>query len=1054
MFLPKISIQRPILTSMMSLALVLFGVISLVRLPVRELPDIDPPIVSVTTVYPGANSSVVETEVSERLEEEINNIEGIKTLTSQSREQVSLITIEFDLGRDIDQAAQDVRDRVARVRGRLPETIREPIVAKQEADAQPVIWIGMNSAQHTPLELTTLAERQIKNRLQTVKGVSSVLIGGEQRFAMRLWLDAEKMAAHQVTVLDVERALHQQNVELPSGRVENLSREMTIQTLGELKTPEEFNQLVIRSDAEKLVRLRDVGEARAGVENERTIARNNGRPCIFLGIVKQSKANTVEVADGIKAEVENIRTTLPGGIEMVFNYDESIYVGHAIDEVWGTLGLAFALVVIIIWLFLGSIRSTIIPAVAIPVSIVATFAILYAFGYSVNILTMLALVLAIGVVVDDAIVVLENIHRHIEKGMSPMAAAYKGMEEIAFAVIAITISLMAVFLPLAFQKSATGRLFIEFAVAVAGSVGVSAFVALSLSPMMAARILKPVDSTEKKFIVIRFFDAIVGWLTRIYHRLLRWSLAHRFVVVLVAAASLWLTYEAFRRLEGEFLPEEDKSRLLCFVFGPEGSTTEYTDRQVRKMENILSEIPEVSAYGSVTAFAMAGPGLANNAIVFVKLKERNERKRDIQEIVNAPGGLRQRFFNEVQGAIAVPNIPKAIGRGFGASFQLVLQAQDLDELNRYTTEVLNRLRGEPYLVNVRPSFEVTKPELRIDIDRNRAAAVGVSIEDVSRTLQILFGGLDLSRIKVAGKEYEVIAQLQRASRLLPQDLDRLYVRNRDGRLIQLSAIVNRTEGAAPNAIEHYNRLRSATISASLNGVPLGTAVNRVEGILKSELPPGFSYEWAGESRDFKDSWSEFVWVLMLALIIVYMVLAAQFESLLHPFTVLLAVPLAGLGAAGLLWIVSSLSTAGVIPPVSAMNINLFSLIGLVLLVGLVTKNSILLVEFANQQREQGVSARDAMLQAGNVRLRPILMTAFSTIAGILPVAIGFGAGAESRRPMGVAVVGGMLTSTFLTLVIIPVVYTLFSDMGAWVTRVLKREKLEKGGVAVGAVKPE
>jgi multidrug efflux pump len=1051
MFLPRISIQRPILTSMMSLALVLFGVISLVRLPVRELPDIDPPIVSVTTVYPGANSSVVETEVSERLEEEINNIEGIKTLTSQSREQVSLITIEFDLGRDIDQAAQDVRDRVARVRGRLPETIREPIVAKQEADAQPVIWIGMNSAQHTPLELTTLAERQIKNRLQTVKGVSSVLIGGEQRFAMRLWLDAEKMAAHQVTVLDVERALHQQNVELPSGRVENVSREMTIQTLGELKTPEEFNQLVVRSDAEKLVRLRDIGEARAGVENERTIARNNGRPCIFLGIVKQSKANTVEVANGIKTEVENIRSTLPAGIEMVFNYDESIYVGHAIDEVWGTLGLAFGLVVIIIWLFLGSIRSTIIPAVAIPVSIVATFAILYAFGYSVNILTMLALVLAIGVVVDDAIVVLENIHRHIEQGMSPMAAAYKGMEEIAFAVIAITISLMAVFLPLAFQKSATGRLFIEFAVAVAGSVGVSAFVALSLSPMMAARILKPHDPKEKKFVVIRLFDGLVGWLTRLYHRLLRWSLAHRFVVVLVAAGSLWLTYEAFRRLEGEFLPEEDKSRLLCFVFGPEGSTTEYTDRQVRKMENILSEIPEVSAYGSVTAFAMAGPGLANNAIVFVKLKERKDRRRGIQEIVNAPGGLRQRFFNEVQGAIAVPNIPKAIGRGFGASFQLVLQAQDLDELNRYTTEVLNRLRGQPYLVNVRPSFEVTKPELRIDIDRNRAAAVGLSIEDVSRTLQILFGGLDLSRIKLAGKEYEVIAQLQRGSRLLPQDLDRLYVRNRDGRLIQLSAIVNRTEGAAPNAIEHYNRLRSATISASLNGVPLGTAVNRVEEILKSELPPGFSYEWAGESRDFKDSWSEFIWVLMLALIIVYMVLAAQFESLLHPFTVLLAVPLAGLGAAGLLWIVGRLSLAGVIPPVSAMNINLFSLIGLVLLVGLVTKNSILLVEFANQQREQGASARDAMLEAGSVRLRPILMTAFSTIAGILPVAIGFGAGAESRRPMGVAVVGGMLTSTFLTLVIIPVAYTLFSDMGSWVRRVLKREKHE---VAVVAAEPK
>jgi multidrug efflux pump len=1051
MILPRISIQRPILTSMMSLALILFGVISLTRLPVRELPDIDPPIVSVTTVYPGANASVVETEVSERLEEEINNIEGIKTLSSQSREQVSTITVEFDLGRDIDQAAQDVRDRVARVRGRLPETIKEPIVAKQEADAQPVIWIGMNSERQTRLELTTLAERQIKNRLQTVKGVSSVLIGGEQRFSMRLWLDAEKMAAHQISVLDVERALKQQNVELPSGRVENLSREMTIETRGELKTPEEFNQLVVRSEGEKLVRLRDIGEARSGVENERTVARNNGRPCIFLGIVKQSKANTVDVADGIKAEVERIKPTLPEGVEMVFNYDESIYVSKAIDEVWGTLGLAFVLVVIIIWLFLGSARSTLIPAVAIPVSIIGTFAILYAFGYSINILTMLALVLAIGVVVDDAIVVLENIHRHIEQGMNPMAAAFKGMEEIAFAVIAITISLICVFLPLAFQKSATGRLFIEFAVAVAGSVAVSAFVALSLSPMMASRILKPIEHDKKPFIVIRWFNGMVGWFTRIYQRALRWSLGHRVVVIVIALASLWATFEAFRRLEGEFLPEEDKSRLLCFVFTPEGSTVEYTDAQVRKMEAILSETPEVEVYGSVTAFAMAGPGLANNAIVFVKLKDKSQRRRNIQEIVHGPDGLRGKFWNDIPGAIAVPNIPKAIGRGFGAPFQLVLQAQDLDELNRYTTDVLNKLRGLPFLVNARSSFEVTKPELRIEIDRNRAAALGVSIEDISRTLQILFGGLDLSRIKLAGKEYEVIAQLQRQSRLLPQDLDRLYVRNRDGKLIQLSAIVNRSEGAAPNAIEHYNRLRSATISASLSGVPLGTAVNRVEEMLRAELPPGFSFEWAGESRDFKDAGSEFLWVLLLALIIVYMVLAAQFESLLHPFTVLLAVPLAGLGAAGLLWIVNALGASGILPPVPAMNINLFSLIGLILLVGLVTKNSILLVEFANQQRTQGMNAHDAMVQAGVVRLRPILMTAFSTIAGIIPIAIGFGAGAESRRPMGVAVIGGMLTSTFLTLLIIPVVYTLFSDFGAWWRRVFHREKTE---VSAAAAQPE
>ena len=1030
MILSQISIRRPVLASMMSLAIVLFGVIGLQRLPVRELPDIDPPIVSVTTVYPGANASVVETEVTERLEEEINNIEGIKTLFSQSREQVSSITVEFDLARDIEQAAQDVRDRVARVRGKLPETIDEPIVAKQDADAQPVLWIGMNSDRISPLELTRLAEKQIKNRLQTVKGVSGVIIGGEQRFAMRLWLDAQKMAAHQLTVLDVDRALQQQNVELPSGRVENLSREMTIQTRGELKTPAEFNDLVVRNDGDKLVRLRDIGEARAGVENERTVARNNGRPCIFLGIVKQSKANTVEVADGIKAEVERIKPSLPPGIEMVYNYDESIYVAKAIGEVWETLAIAFVLVVLIIWFFLGSVRTTIIPAIAIPVSIAGTFGILHAFGYSVNTLTMLALVLSIGVVVDDAIVVLENIHRHIENGMKPMDAAKKGMDEIAFAVIAITISLVAVFLPLAFQKSATCRLFVEFAVAVAGSVVVSAFVALTLSPMMAARVLKEHDHQRRKIFLLRWFESVLGYFTRIYEQSLRWSLGHRFVVVLVAAGSLWLTFEAFRRLEGEFLPEEDKSRLLCFLFGPEGSTSEYTDRQVRKAEGLLAKVPEVEAYGSVTAFALAGPGSANQAIVFVKLKERNERTRSVQQIVNGPGGLRLQFLNNVEGAIAVPNIPKAIGRGFGSSFQLVVQAQDLEQLNDYVTKLMTKLRQTGYLLNARSSFEVTKPELRLDIDRNRAAALGVSIQDISRTLQILFGGLDLSRIKLDGKQYDVIAQLQRESRMVPQDLDRLYVRNHEGRLIQLSALINRSSGAAPNAIEHYNRLRSATISASLNGVPLGTAIERVEALLQEDLPAGFLYDWSGESRDFKDAGTEFLFIMMLALIIVYMVLAAQFESLLHPLTVMLAVPLAGLGAFGGLWLLNTLGVMNWIPALPAMNINLFSLIGLILLVGLVTKNSILLVEFANQQRASGVDAKEAMRQAGVIRLRPILMTAFSTIAGILPIAIGFGAGAESRRPMGVAVVGGMITSTLLTLLVIPVVYTLLADFAA------------------------
>lgn len=1045
MNLPRISIQRPVLASMMSLSLVLFGLIGVTRLPVRELPDIDPPIVSVTTVYPGANAVVVETEVTERLEEAINNIQGIKMLTSQSQEQVSRITIEFDLSRDINLAAQDVRDRVSRVRGRLPESIKEPIVEKQDSDASPVMWIGLNSERYSRLELTTLAEKQIKNRLQTIHGVSSIYIGGEQRFAMRLWLDAEKMAAHQVTVLDVERALRQQNVELPSGRVENLEREMTIQTLGELKTSQEFNRLVIKNDGVKIVRLRDIGEARDGVENERTIARTDGKPCIFLGVVKQSKANTVEVARGIRQEVENLKPTLPKGVGMAVNFDESVYVEHAIKEVWITLGIAFLLVVLVVFFFLHNVRSTLIPVVVIPVSIVATFALMNLLGYSINILTMLALVLAIGIVVDDAIVVLENIHRHIEEGLPPMKAAFKAMDEIGFAIIAITVSLVAVFLPLAFQRSSTGQLFVEFAVAVAGSVTISAFVALSLSPMMAARILKPAQKKEGK--VVLAIERALNSVNQAYRKSLEWvlspSLLGRSVFLFIAgSATLGVMGWLFFALEKEFLPEEDKGRLLCFVVAPEGATVEYTDRMSREMEGILKETPEVASYGSVVAFGRGGPGLANNAIVFVRLKE--DRKRSVQEMVGGPTGLRAQFFNDIEGAIAIPNIPKAIGRSFSSPFQLVIQAQDLNALDLYVTQLANKLRQGGYLLNVRSSFEFNKPELRLTIDRNRAAALGLSIEDISHTMQILFGGLDLSRIKKDGKEYEVIAQLQRNSRLTPRDLDRLYVRNASGKLIHLSSVVGRQTGAAPNTVEHFNRLRSATISGSPIGVPMGTAMERVEELLKSDLPPEFLFEWYGESRDLKEAGQDLIWVIILALIIVYMVLASQFESLIHPLTVMFAVPLAGVGALGMLWLLRFLGQIHVIPDIPAMNINLFSQIGLVLLIGLVTKNSILLVEFANQQREQGVNARDAMIQAGRVRLRPILMTAFSTIAGILPIAIGFGAGAESRRPMGVAVVGGMLTSTFLTLFIIPVVYTAFSDLA---------EKLGRKPVATKGPEP-
>ena len=1044
MFLSKVSIQRPVLATMMNLVLILFGLIGLSRLPVRELPDIDPPIVSVTTIYPGANAQVVETEVSERLEEQINNIEGIKTLSSQSREGVSSITIEFDLSRDIDIAAQDVRDRVSRVRGDLPEDILEPVIAKQDSDAQPIIWVALNSDQLSTLDLTTLAERQIKPRFQGVPGVSSVIIGGEKRFAMRLWLDSDKMAARQVTVLDVETALREQNIELPSGRVENLDREMTIQTRGELKTAEEFNNLVVRTDGTTLIRLRDIGRAEVGAEDYRTIARARGKPCVFLGVVKQAKANTVSVAQGIRAEVVAIKPTLAENCDLWVAYDSSIYVEKAITEVWETLAIAFFLVVLIIFVFLRNLRSTIIPAVAIPVSVVGSFAVLYAFGYSVNILTMLALVLSIGIVVDDAIVVLVAIYRHIEEGMTPMKAAFKAMEEISFAVIAITISLVAVFAPLAFQKSTTGRLFIEFAMAISGAVVISAFVALTLTPAMAARILKPLEGV-KHGSLFNWFERGFTWLANIYGRGLRRALHHRIFMLMVTVGTVVVMVFAYKGLEQDFLPLEDKGRMFCMVFTPNGSTAEFTDRQLQKAEKIVSEVPEVESYGAMVAPAFAGPGQANLGVIFVRFSDQSERKRSVQEIVHGPGGVAQRFFMEVEGGFAVPNLPKAIEVNFRDSpFELILQNQDLDALNKTSQAIANKIRAmtkgdQLFLRNVRVGFEVDKPELRVSIERSRAAALGVSIRDISRTMQILFGGLDLSRIKVDGKEYNVMAQLARESRLTPQDLDKVFVRNNQGELIQLSSLVTHEQGAAPNSINHYGRLRSASITASTGTVPIGTVVNEVEAMLAKDLPPGFLYAWGGDAKSLRETSGEVWWVLILAIVIIYMTLAAQFESLIHPITVMLALPLAAIGAFGLLWLLHFGGKIGLYPPIPAMNINLFSLVGLVLLIGLVTKNSILLVEYANQQVAKGVEAHEAMIQAGLVRLRPILMTAFSTIAGILPIAIGFGAGAESRRPMGIAVVGGLLTSTFLTLFVVPVVYTFFSDVAARFSRGRKQD---------------
>lgn len=1062
-------IRRPVFTTMLNLALVVFGIIGLTRLPVRELPNIDPPIVAVLTVYPGASAEVVETEVTEKLEEAVSSAEGIKKVTSESREQVSSITVEFIQGHDVDIAAQDVRDRVARVRGLLPEDIDEPVISKQDATAQPFIWIALYSERMTTQELTKYSEDRLKDRLQTVPGVSAVIFGGEKRLAMRLWLDAEKMAARRVTVLDIQSALQTQNIELPSGRVENLNREFTIQTKGQLSTVDAFNRLVIRSDGDQIVRLQDVGHAEEGVEDERSIARYNGKPAVGLGVIRQSKSNAINVARGVKAELKRIEASLPSGMECFIAYDESLFVEKAVTEVWETLGLAFLLVLATIFLFLRNIRSTIIPSLAIPVSIIATFGVMYLLDFSINIFTLLALVLAIGIVVDDAIVVLENVYRHIEDGDSPLVAAQKTMHEIAFAIVAITLSLVAVFVPLVFLEGITGRLLLEFSVSLAVAVLISAFVALTLTPMASARILRPIKDVKHGRLFL-FFERAFDGLSRFYERWLERGLRYRLVVVVLASLSFVASGFLFLSLEKEFLPEEDKGFLMAFVMSPEGSTSEYSDRMMRQVEAIVAEEPAVKGYFSAVALPFNGPGSPSFGILFAML-DQGERPH-IRDIVNGPGGIGGRLFTEVEGALAFAILPKAVDVGFGQPYQLIIQNDDLTLLNDYAQDLANDLRSQGFLGNVRSTFEITKPELSVEVDRNRAAALGVSVQDISRTLQIMFGGLDLSRMKEGGKEYDVIAQLQRHDRLTPSDLERLYVPSEHGQLVQLSNLVNTVEGASPNAIYRFKRIRSATIEATPINMPLGTAVAKTEALLRQKLPPGFDFDWSGEADSLRETESQILFFFILAVIVVYMVLAAQFESLIHPFTVMLALPLAGFGAFGALYLLNLVDVAatdlhqqaqmglltgfkawmaGVLPRIPSMNLNIFSQVGLVLLVGLVTKNAILLVEFANQGRVRGLSAAKAMIEAGRIRLRPILMTSLATIAGILPIAIGFGDAAESRRPMGVVAVGGMLTSTVLTLFVIPVIYTVMADLADWAKSRRKRAVNQVSGQ--GEAKP-
>jgi multidrug efflux pump len=1006
MKLSEVSIKRPVFASVMSIAILIFGIIAFTRLSVREYPDIDPPIVSITTFYRGASPTVIETEITDVLEEQLSTLEGVKTISSSSREQGSVITVEFELSRDVDQAANDVRDRISRIRGQLPFEAEDPIIAKVDVNAQPIFWIGLSSDQYSPLELSEAADLILKEHLQRLPGVGTVFIGAERRYAMRIWLDPQRMAAHKLTTQDVENAIRLANAEIPGGRVEGTGREFSVLTRGNLATPEEFAAIIVSQQENDIVRLGDIAEVEIGPEDDRSIARYNGKPAVGLGIVKQQKASTVEVAEKVRDAIPRLQDLLPEGMQLDVAYDSSIFIQDSINQVSETILIAICLVILSVFVFLKSIRATFIPTTAIPISIIGAFAIMYFFGYTINILTLLSLVLAIGLVVDDAIVMLENIYRHMEMGKSKVQASVDGAKQIGFAIVATTIALVAVFIPVAFLTGNVGRLFNEFGITLAVAVIISSFVSLTLTPMICSKILAPLHGGPKNW-ANRSFDAFFIWLDKIYHNTLEWVLHHRIVVIASAIVLLIISTFAFLVLPSELVPTEDRGVAFGIVIAPEGSTLGYTDHYMQALENILLPLPERAGLFTATGLGFGGPGRVTNGFVFLRLKPSSQRNKSQQQIVQE---LFPQIFS-IPGVLAFLINPPSLGGSFSSSpVSYVLQADTYDELGQAVGIMMSKASQLGYLLNLDSDLRLNKPQLEINIDRERAAGLGLSVTNIGSTLETLLGGRVVTEFKRASKQFDVIVQLKPSQRSTPSIIDEIYIRGNGG-LVQLANVVNVNETVAPKELNHYNRVRSATISANLlPGVSLGTALNDLDKITKSDLPAGIRTELSGQSLEFRESSSKLYFMFILGVIFIYLVLAALFESFINPLTILLSVPLAVVGALISLFIFGQ-------------SLNIYSQIGLIMLIGLVTKNSILIVEYSNQLRGEGKSIFEAVVEASRIRLRPILMTSFATIFGVLPIALGIGAGGESRRPLGISVVGGMVFSTFLTLILVPVVYT-------------------------------
>ena len=1012
MMLSDLSVRRPVFAAVLSLLLIAFGLLSFDRLPLREYPDINPPIVSVETRYPGASAQVVETKITQLVEDAIAGIEGIRTISSASRDGRSQVTVEFEVEREIDAAANDVRDRVARTVDRLPEEADPPEIAKADANTQQIMWLSLSSDRLSQLELSDYARRFVQDRLAMVSGVASVRIGGEREYAMRVWLDRQALAARGLTVLDVEAALRRENVELPAGTVESFEREFTVRVERSYSTAGDFAALVLRQGSDGyLVRLGDVARVEVGPANDRSELRANGVPTIGLGVSAQAKANVLDTARSVKAELARMSTGLPEGMEIVAGYDASIYIEQAIFEVYKTLMVATGLVVLVIYLFLGSFRAMLVPALTVPVSLTAAFIVLWAMGFSVNLLTLLALVLSIGLVVDDAIVVLENVYRRVEAGEPPLLAAYRGARQVGFAVIATTLVLVAVFVPIAFMEGNLGRLFSEFSLAIAGAVCFSSLVALTLVPMAASKLLRPAGERAGPAALV---DQAFSLFSRTYSHslggLIRRPLwVSGFLLAVVAGGWQLLT-----NLPQEYAPTEDRSSFFVIMNAPEGASFEYTQRYARDMENVLLPLLDKGeAYRVLISTPLFGSGASvNNSIAIVSLENWDQRERSTQEIV---GGLFPSLMG-MPGVRAFPIQPAALGqRGFSTPVQFVLGGDTYEALAEWRDAFLAKASENPRLLNLDADYKEVKPQLLIQVDRNRAADLGVSVSEVGRTLETMLGSRRVTTYLDRGEEYDVILQAEDADRRTPGDIENLYVRAaKSGELVPLSSLVTVSEGADAATLNRFNRLRSITISANLApGYTLGEALTFLRGIAEETLPTEARIDYKGQSRELQESSSSVLVTFSLALLVVFLVLAAQFESFIHPLVIMLTVPLAVVGA--LLGL-----------ELSGGSLNIYSQIGIVMMVGLAAKNGILIVEFANQLRDAGASVEEAIKEAARLRLRPIVMTSISTVIGVLPLILGGGAGAESRMAIGVVVFAGVLFSTVLTLGVVPTFYRLLA----------------------------